>query len=150
MFQTFRPGLCIFWHWCCYRTKWVCCTGDQEQGCHVWHHSGSDWLQKGQIRDFFRSDFRTFWRTAPKCPEIWSEKSPGFVQFGVQSYPLWSQTYHLCVMQTTYSSVVNMFITQKHRLSLQTSKSCLHLTQLRLFAVLYFLSSTCTIYSKHW
>ena len=36
--------------------------------------SGSDWLQMGQIRDFFRSDFRTFWRTAPKCSEIWSEK----------------------------------------------------------------------------
>ena len=31
--------------------------------------------QMGQIRDFFISYFSTFWRRAPKCTEIWSEKS---------------------------------------------------------------------------
>ena len=35
----------------------------------------SDWLKMGRIRDFFRSDFRTFWLGEPKCSEIWSEKS---------------------------------------------------------------------------
>ena len=32
----------------------------------------SHWPQMGQIWDFLRSDFSTFWRTAPKCTEIWS------------------------------------------------------------------------------
>ena len=31
---------------------------------------GQIWAQMGQIRDFFRSDFSTFWRRAPKCTEI--------------------------------------------------------------------------------
>ena len=30
------------------------------------------------------------------CTEIWSEKKTGFVPLGVQSDPLWSQTYHPC------------------------------------------------------
>ena len=30
----------------------------------------SDWPQMGQIQDFFRSDFSTFWLTEPKCTEI--------------------------------------------------------------------------------
>ena len=30
----------------------------------VWVQSGSDWPQMGKIWDFFRSDFRTFWRCA--------------------------------------------------------------------------------------
>ena len=44
--------------------------------------SALDWPQMGQIRDFFRSDFSTFWRGAPKCTEIWSEKVPDFSHFG--------------------------------------------------------------------
>ena len=50
---------------------------------------------KGQIRGFFRSDFSTFGSLSQMYLNlIW--KSPGFVQFGVQSDPLWSQTYHPC------------------------------------------------------
>ena len=49
--------------------------------------------QIGQSRDFFRSDFSTFGSSSQVYWNlIW--KSPGFVQFGVQSDPLWSQTYH--------------------------------------------------------
>ena len=29
----------------------------------IWTKKGSDWPQMGQIRDFFRSDFSTFWRS---------------------------------------------------------------------------------------
>ena len=36
----------------------------------------SDWLQNGQIRDFFRSYFSSFWLGEPKRTEIWSEKVP--------------------------------------------------------------------------
>ena len=32
--------------------------------------SGYDWPQIGQIWDFFRSDFSTFWLDEPKCTEI--------------------------------------------------------------------------------
>ena len=31
-------------------------------GHQIWTQNGSDWPQMGQIRDFFRSDFNTFWR----------------------------------------------------------------------------------------
>ena len=44
--------------------------GIRYPGWQDWIQSGSDGTQMGQIRDFFRSDFRTFWRPAPKCPEI--------------------------------------------------------------------------------
>ena len=37
---------------------------------HFWAQSRSDWPQMGQILDFFRSDFITFWHGAPKCTEI--------------------------------------------------------------------------------
>ena len=33
---------------------------------------------------------------------IW--KSPGFFQFGVQSDPLWSQTYHPCILLLWYTN----------------------------------------------
>ena len=36
----------------------------------------------GQIRDYFRLDFSTFWRGAPKCTEIWSEKVPDLSHLG--------------------------------------------------------------------
>ena len=52
-------------------STWVTCT---HLVCQIWAQSRSDWSQMGQIRNFFRSDFRTFWRPAPKCSEIWSEK----------------------------------------------------------------------------
>ena len=52
--------------------------------------------QIGQIRDFFRSDYSTFGSMSQMYWNlIW--KSPGFVQFGVQSDPLWSLTYYPCV-----------------------------------------------------
>ena len=55
--------------------------------------------QIGQIRDFFRSDFSTFGSSSQMYWNlIW--KSPGFVQFGVQSNLLWSQTYHPCTQDT--------------------------------------------------
>ena len=45
--------------------------------------------------DFFRSDFSTFGSSSQMYWNlIW--KSPGFVQLGVQSDQLWSQTYHPC------------------------------------------------------
>ena len=31
-------------------------------GDQIWAQNESDWPQMGQIRDFFRSDFSTFWR----------------------------------------------------------------------------------------
>ena len=37
-----------------------CHTSSLNQGWQVWLQSGSDWPQMGQIRGFFRSDFRTF------------------------------------------------------------------------------------------
>ena len=40
---------------------------------------GPNWDKSGT---FFRSDFSTFWLAEPKCTEVWSEKSPGFVSFG--------------------------------------------------------------------
>ena len=43
--------------------------GYVRHGCQIW-------AQMRQIRDFFRSDFRTFWLGEPKCSEIWSEKVP--------------------------------------------------------------------------
>ena len=42
------------------------------QGCQVWTKSGSDWTQIGQIRDFLRSDFSTFWLVEPKYIDNWS------------------------------------------------------------------------------
>ena len=50
-----------------------CCSG-----LSVWPKSGSNLPKMGKIRNFFRSDFGTFWR----CTEIWSEKVPDFSQFG--------------------------------------------------------------------
>ena len=41
-----------------------------------------DWYKMWQIRDFFRSDFSTFWLEEPKCTEIWSEKLPDLSQLG--------------------------------------------------------------------
>ena len=31
------------------------------QQCQLWAHTGADRSQMGQIQDFFRSDFNTFW-----------------------------------------------------------------------------------------
>ena len=39
----------------------------------------------GQIRDFFTSNFSTFWLGEPKCTEIWSEKGLDFYHLG----PVW-------------------------------------------------------------
>ena len=47
----------------------------------VWPQSGSNCPKMGKIRDFFRSDFSTFWLEEPKCTEIWSEKVPEFSNF---------------------------------------------------------------------
>ena len=51
-----------------------------------------DWPQTVQIGNFFKSDFRTFWRRAPKCSEIWSEKSRIYPMWG-QSWPIWGQSW---------------------------------------------------------
>ena len=40
---------------------------------------GPKWDKSGT---FFRWDFSTFWRRAPECTEIWSEKVPGLSHFG--------------------------------------------------------------------
>ena len=65
-----------------------CC---RERGGQIWVQSGSDWPQMGHIRDFFISDFSTFWRGAPKCTEIWYEKNLGFVSFWGQFDLFWWQ-----------------------------------------------------------
>ena len=39
-------------------------------GDQIWLQNGSDRPQVGQIRDFSRSDLRTFWLIKPKCTEI--------------------------------------------------------------------------------
>ena len=52
-------------------------------GWPVLAQSGSDLPQRGQIRDFFRSDFRTFWLIVQKksriCP-IWGKSAPLWAQ----------------------------------------------------------------------
>ena len=45
-------------------------------------------LQWGKSGEFFRSDFSTFWRPAPKCTKIWSEKFPGIFHIWDKSDPL--------------------------------------------------------------
>ena len=47
------------------------------QVCQFWLQSGSDWPQVRQIRDFFTSDFSTFWLN----------ESLGFVPFGANLTP---------------------------------------------------------------
>ena len=54
----------------------------KNQGCYIWTQSGTDWPHVGQIRDFFRSDFSTFWLSEPKCTKILILKCPWFVPFG--------------------------------------------------------------------
>ena len=54
---------------------------DLVQECQVNSQNGSDWHQLGQIRDFFRSDFSTFWLAGPKFTEILLTNSV-FVSFG--------------------------------------------------------------------
>ena len=77
------------------------------QGSHIWIQIGthrhrdvgfdsqsrSDWPQMGQIRDFFRSYFSTFWLTEPKCTQIWSEKRLGF---SLKSAPCMTQSRYFC------------------------------------------------------
>ena len=41
-------------------------------GCHGCLQIGSDWPQMGQMWDFLRSIFSTFWFDKPKCTEILS------------------------------------------------------------------------------
>ena len=42
----------------------------RERRRQILHQTGSDWPQIAHIRDFFRSDFSTFWLTETKCTEI--------------------------------------------------------------------------------
>ena len=65
---------------------------DTSKGNQIRPQSDSDWPQMGQIRDFFKSAFSTFWRPAPKCTEIWSEKSRICPIWG-QSEPLWGRIW---------------------------------------------------------
>ena len=51
----------------------------------IWAQGSPDWSKMGQIRDFFRSYFSTFWLTEPKCTEIWSEKITDLSNLG----PIW-------------------------------------------------------------
>ena len=47
----------------------------------------------GQIRDVFRSEFRTFWLDEPKCSEISPEKKNNrFVQFTADLTKFWSNS----------------------------------------------------------
>ena len=62
-----------------------CDVRNVHQGYQGGHQSGSNWPKIGHIRDFFRSDFSTFWPDQPKCTEIWSEKAPGLSHLG----PIW-------------------------------------------------------------
>ena len=39
-------------------------------GWQDWGQNGTDWSQMGQIRDFFRSEFSTFWLGEPTVLEI--------------------------------------------------------------------------------
>ena len=41
-----------------------------DQCVQIWSQSVSDWAQMGRIREFFLSDFSTFWLYEPKCTEI--------------------------------------------------------------------------------
>ena len=45
---------------------------DTKQQCqaHVTAQSRKNWPHMGQIRDVFRSDFRTFWLSESNCSEI--------------------------------------------------------------------------------
>ena len=70
--------------------------------------NGPDCLKMGQIWDFFRSDFSTFWLSEPKCTEIWSEKVPDLSLSG-PSERLWDQIWNswVEVMMKTMSSMMN-------------------------------------------
>ena len=62
--------------------------------------SGSDWLQMGQIRGFFRSDFSAFGAPAPNALKS-DRKKPRICPIWGQSDPLWSQTYHPCLVDSS-------------------------------------------------
>ena len=71
----------------------------------------------GQIRDLFRSDFRTFWLAKPKYTEIYSEKSQ-ICPFWGQSGPLYNQSWHsrgVCVyiLTVTVYTQPDFLITQQ-------------------------------------
>ena len=63
--------------WLMWRQSWVTSLRVWSLGDKIWTQNESDWHQMGQLRDFFRWDFSTFWRSL-----IW--KSPGFVSFEVK------------------------------------------------------------------
>ena len=53
--------------------------GNQMQGCQIWAQSGSDWNEMGQIWDFLKSDFSTFWLCEPK----WIRMAPNEINLGL-------------------------------------------------------------------
>ena len=62
----------------------------EKLGHQIWTQNGSDWPQIRQIRDFFRSDFSTFWRLRQnvlksdlkrsRICRIWGQSDPFWVQ----------------------------------------------------------------------
>ena len=50
------------------------------QGYHISAQSALDWPQMGQIKEFFKSDFSTFWLAEQKITEI--EKVPDLTHLG--------------------------------------------------------------------
>ena len=78
----------------------------------------------GQIQDFFRSHFRTFWLGEPKCSEIWSEKLTDLSHLGLIWPTFWPNMatlnrtltgFHLChilaVISSHYPALVDIVIT---------------------------------------
>ena len=69
------------------------CQPHNQRG-HIWApQSGSDWPKIEQIRDFFTSDFSTFWFGEPEFTETDLKKSQICpISVEGQSEPIWSQT----------------------------------------------------------
>ena len=51
------------------------------QPCQIYHKNKSDWPQMGQNREFFRSDFSTFWRVARQNVLNSDLKKPNLAHF---------------------------------------------------------------------
>ena len=81
-------------------TYWLFSDTSSSEGDLIWTQNGSDWPQMGQIRDFFRSDFSTFWRWRQNVLKSDLKKSRICPIWG-QSDPFWGQIWcgRLCQRQ---------------------------------------------------
>ena len=74
-----RCGIRIAWDICVSRNcvkylheqDWVK-QSNSALSCQILRQTKSECPKMGQIQDFFRSYFSTFWLVEPKCTEIWS------------------------------------------------------------------------------